>query len=78
MDCGVLICQSQAIPLAPSTYSVSAWLSDWHQDFDEKLNALSFEFRMDNDVSRRPNRSVIGDMDWPASWILNRMSDRDR
>jgi lipopolysaccharide transport system ATP-binding protein len=78
VDCGMLICQSPAIPLAPSTYNVSAWLSDWHQDFDEKLNALSFEFRMDNDVSQRPNRSVIGDMDWPASWILNRMGDCDR
>jgi lipopolysaccharide transport system ATP-binding protein len=70
VNCGLLTCQSAAIPLAPSTYNVSAWLSDWHQDFDQKLDALSFEFRVDSDVSRRPNRSVIGDMDWPASWRL--------
>jgi lipopolysaccharide transport system ATP-binding protein len=71
VNCGVLTCQAPAIPLAPATYSVSAWLSDWHQDFDQKLDALSFEFRIDTDISRRPNRSVIGDMDWPASWRLD-------
>ena len=70
VNCGVLTCQAPSIPLAPSTYSVSAWLSDWHQDFDQKLDALSFEFKVDTDTSRRPRRSVIGDMDWPASWDL--------
>jgi lipopolysaccharide transport system ATP-binding protein len=70
---GILTCQAPSIPLAPSTYSVSVWLSDWHQDFDQKLDALSFEFKTDIDVSRRPNRSVIGDMDWPASWRLDRL-----
>jgi hypothetical protein len=70
VDSGVLMCEAPGIPLTPSTYSLSAWLSDWHQDFDEKLNALSFEFRLQKEISRRPNRGVIGDMDWPASWRL--------
>jgi lipopolysaccharide transport system ATP-binding protein len=74
-DRGVLICQSPSIPLAPSIYTVSAWLGDWQQDFDEKLNVLSFDFRMDSDISQRPHASVIGHMDWPASWKLNGLDE---
>ncbi|MGB6719670.1 MAG: ABC transporter ATP-binding protein [Terracidiphilus sp.] len=74
VDSGVLMCEAPGIPLTPSTYSLSAWLSDWHQDFDEKRDALSFEFRLQKEISRRPNRGVIGDMDWPASWRLEQPS----
>ena len=70
-DCGVLSCQAAAIPLMPSMYTISAWLGDWHQDFDEKLDVLSFDFRPDRCISLRPSPSVIGHMDWPASWELN-------
>jgi len=70
-DSGVLSCQATAIPLIPSTYTISAWLGDWHQDFDEKLNILSFDFRPDSCISLRPSPIVIGHMDWPASWKLN-------
>jgi lipopolysaccharide transport system ATP-binding protein len=70
VDSGVLMCEAPGIPLAPLTYNLSAWLSDWHQDFDEKLDVLSFDFRTEAEMTRRPNRGVIGDMDWPASWRL--------
>jgi lipopolysaccharide transport system ATP-binding protein len=50
-------------------YTLSVWLGDWHQDFDEKLNVLSFDFRPDTDIVwARPNSSVIGHVDWPATW----------
>jgi lipopolysaccharide transport system ATP-binding protein len=70
VDSGVLMCEAPGISLALSIYNVSAWLSDWHQDFDEKLDVLSFDLETQAEVSWRSNRGVIGDMDWPASWRL--------
>jgi lipopolysaccharide transport system ATP-binding protein len=65
---GTLVCRSDGIPLGPSTYIMSAWLGDWHQDYDQKSNVLSFSFKPDNVTSVRPAPSLIGHMDWPASW----------
>jgi lipopolysaccharide transport system ATP-binding protein len=67
---GALTCHSSSLPLVPSTYTVSAWLGDWHQDFDQKLSALSFYFKPHIDVSLRPHPSAAGHVDWQASWKL--------
>jgi lipopolysaccharide transport system ATP-binding protein len=67
---GVLICTSGAMPLVPSVYTVSAWLGDWYQDFDEKLDVLSFHFRPEDDNPLRPNPTAVGHMDWRASWTF--------
>jgi len=69
---GALICQSSSLPLVPSTYTLSAWLAEWHQDLDEKLNVVSFDFKPNSDVSLRPHPNAIGHVDWPASWKLAR------
>ena len=61
------------LPLAPSIYTISVWLCDWHQDFDEKRDILSFEFRKEGESRLRPNPSLIGYVDWPASWKFQKM-----
>src|SRR5581483_5538502 len=50
---GVLTCHAPSLPLIPSKYTISAWLGDWYQEYDQKLNALSFDFKPDSDTSLR-------------------------
>ena len=70
-DRGVLTCRSTGIPLIPSSYLVSVWLSDWHHDFDVKRDILSFQFRPGHSTMRRPPPSVNGYLEWPAVWGLH-------
>ena len=72
---GTVLCEAKSLPLAPSSYRVSVFLSDWHEDYDEKLDVLSFEFRMDADVTQRPPASVIGHIDWVPTWRLVNSDD---
>jgi lipopolysaccharide transport system ATP-binding protein len=65
---GKVTCQSLRIPLVPGHYTVSVWLGDWYQDFDEKHNILAFDFFPERIDPLRPNPNLIGHMDWPASW----------
>ncbi len=67
-DTGVLICKSTAMPLVPSTYTLSVWLGDWYQDFDRKRDALSFHFRPETYMPARPISA--GHVDWPATWRI--------
>jgi lipopolysaccharide transport system ATP-binding protein len=65
---GILTCDCTDLPLAPSTYTISAWLGDWHQEFDEKRDFLSFDFRKDSAHRLRLDPSLTGYVDWPACW----------
>jgi lipopolysaccharide transport system ATP-binding protein len=67
---GVLTCASAALPLLPGVYTLSAWLSSWHEDFDEKLDVMSFSFRADAGGGQRPALEVTGPVDWPADWTV--------
>jgi len=67
---GAVICEAKSLPLAPGAYRVSVWLSDWTQDFEEKLDVLSFEFRIDADSSQRPPTSTLGHLDWAPKWKM--------
>ncbi len=69
-DRGVLTCHATALPLIPSSYLLSVWLSDWHQDFDVKRDILSFQFRPGHSAMRRPPPSANGYLEWPAVWDL--------
>nr|UXE45145.1 vitamin B12 import ATP-binding protein BtuD [uncultured bacterium] len=71
---GTLECSASSLPLLPSTYTLSGWLGDWHQDFDQKLNVLSFDFNPNAEVSLRPDPNAIGHIDWHASWTVNEAS----
>jgi lipopolysaccharide transport system ATP-binding protein len=67
---GVLTCRSTALPLIPSSYLISVWLSDWHHDLDVKRNILSFQFRPGHSTMLRPPPSANGYLEWPAVWGL--------
>jgi lipopolysaccharide transport system ATP-binding protein len=69
---GILTCDCTDLPLAPSTYTISAWLGDWHQEFDEKRDFLSFDFRKDSAHCLKLDPSLTGYVDWPASWEFRR------
>jgi lipopolysaccharide transport system ATP-binding protein len=74
---GTLVCRASSIPLASSTYTLSAFLGDWHQHFDEKINALSFDFKPDANVTLRPPLGAIGFLDWPAWWNFDVPNEED-
>src|SRR5205823_1966671 len=71
---GTVICEAKSLPLAPAVYRVSVWLSDWHDDYDDRQDVLSFEFKMESNVTQRPPASVMGHTDWVATW---RMANSD-
>ena len=62
------MCEARDIPLVPSAYTLSAWLGDWYQDFDEKRDVLSFHFRPETHTLMWPGPAVAGHVDWPAAW----------
>lgn len=70
---GVLQCYAKGLPLWPGEYVLSAWLSDWHEDHDSKIDALTIRFGLDSVDNDDPNRlptSVNGHLDWPATWSI--------
>ncbi len=65
---GVLRCEARRLPIQPGTYQLSAWLGDWHEDFDAKLDVLSIHIGEEVFNTLRPPSSAVGHMDWPAVW----------
>ncbi|RUO97519.1 polysaccharide ABC transporter ATP-binding protein [Hyphomicrobium sp.] len=65
---GSLRCEAKGLPLSAGTYHISAWLADWHEDLDSKLDVLSIAFGEDASDHLRPPVSALGHLDWPASW----------
>jgi lipopolysaccharide transport system ATP-binding protein len=70
---GTVLCEAKGLPLVPSSYRVSVWLSDWYEDYEERPDVLSFDFRIDSDALHRQPPQVIGNLDWASVW---RMADR--
>ena len=67
---GTVRCEARGLPLAPSTYRVSIWLSDWHASYEEKPDAIAFDFRHDSHVAHRQPPQVIGNLDWKSTWQM--------
>ncbi len=65
---GVLRCEARALPLVPGDYTVSVWLSDWHDDFDHKLDILRVRLGEESDGGVGRPDSGVGHLDWPAVW----------
>jgi lipopolysaccharide transport system ATP-binding protein len=65
---GALTCVCPRLPLTSSRYSISVWLGNWYEDFDNKRNVLSFQFREDSGSVLRPEPITSGSLDWPAVW----------
>ena len=65
---GRLTCEAQNIPLLPGQYQVSIWLGDWHTDYDAKIDKIIISIGDENVDALRPQSSVVGHLDWPATW----------
>ncbi|MDO7840926.1 ABC transporter ATP-binding protein [Sphingomonas immobilis] len=65
---GTLICEARDLPIARGQYLVSVWLGDWYEDHDGRLDVLSIQFGDDRVDPLRPPASVIGHVEWPATW----------
>lgn len=65
---GVLRCEARQLPIRPGRYSLSAWLGDWHEDYDARIDVLSFVIGEDDAHVLRPPVSALGHLDWPAEW----------
>ncbi|MGO4685371.1 ABC transporter ATP-binding protein [Hyphomicrobium sp. 2TAF46] len=65
---GVLRCEARRLPIRPGRYSLSAWLGDWHEDYDARIDVLNFTVGADDAHSLLPPASAVGHLDWPAEW----------
>jgi len=65
---GILTCEAQSLPLWPGHYFVSVWLSDWHSDYDAKIDHLCVFVGVDSADALRPPTATIGHLEWPAAW----------
>jgi lipopolysaccharide transport system ATP-binding protein len=65
---GVLRCEARGLPITAGQYLLSAWLGDWQEDHDSKLDILSIFIGDDRIDPLRPAPSVLGHLDWPAVW----------
>ncbi len=59
------------VPIHAGIYQMSVWLGDWHCDYDEKRNFLSFAFKTGHPEVNTPNPEAIGFMDVPVNWSVN-------
>ena len=65
---GVLRLTAERLPIFSGTYNLSVWLGDWQGDYDERKDALSFEFKTGHAPSNTPSPETIGFVDVPAKW----------
>jgi len=65
---GVITAEVSALPLHSDTYRVSLFLGDAVQDYDERRDALEFDFVSTNFYPETPRLDVIGPVDLPWQW----------
>lgn len=66
---GKITCESQNTPLYPGYYLASFWLGEWQKDYDSKIDKMLISLGGDQVNALRPSPSVIGYIDWPATWM---------
>jgi lipopolysaccharide transport system ATP-binding protein len=69
---GVLRMKAAPLPVHGGVYRLSVWLGDWHTDYDEKRDVLSFEFKHGHPATNIPNPESIGFTDATAHWSILR------
>jgi lipopolysaccharide transport system ATP-binding protein len=67
---GVLRLVAKALPIHAGLYKLSVWLGDWQVDYDEKREALAFEFKNGHMAANAPNPELIGFVDPKLTWDL--------
>ncbi len=68
---GVITAEINPLPLHSDTYRVSVYLGDAGQDYDQKLEAVEFEYVSPNFYPQCPPLQVIGQIDLPWQWSIN-------
>ena len=68
VSAGTVVCEARALPLTPSSYRLSVWLADWHMDYEERADVLSFDFHIDASGVHRQPAAVMGNLDWAPTW----------
>jgi lipopolysaccharide transport system ATP-binding protein len=67
---GVITAEISHLPLHSDTYRVSFYLGDASQDFDEKRDALEFDYVSPQFYPQTPRLDVIGPIDLPWQWSV--------
>jgi lipopolysaccharide transport system ATP-binding protein len=70
LQAGVVIAELGHLPLHSDTYRVSIFLGDATQDYDEKRDALEFDFVSPRFYPQTPRLDVIGPVDLPWQWSV--------
>jgi lipopolysaccharide transport system ATP-binding protein len=68
LSSGVARMCAKHLPIVDGTYNLSVWLGDWVNDYDSRMDVLSFEFRPETTDVLRPPPEFAGYLDWPAQW----------
>ncbi|MBS0252755.1 MAG: ABC transporter ATP-binding protein [Proteobacteria bacterium] len=68
MTSGTLRCHARALPIRAGTYHLSASLADWHEELDVKQDVLTIQLGDETVSVLRPSASVVGHVEWPATW----------
>ena len=68
MSAGVITAEINPLPLHSDTYRLSIFLGDATQDYDEKRDALEFEFVSPRFHPETPPAAVIGPVDLGWQW----------
>ena len=67
---GVITAEINPLPLHSDTYRASIHLGDAVQDYDQKLDALEFDFVSPHFYPESPPLHVIGQLDLPWQWSV--------
>ena len=71
MSEGVITAEIAALPLHSDTYRASIYLGDAVQDYDQKLDAVEFDYISPNFYPQSPPLHVIGQLDLPWRWSVD-------
>ncbi len=67
---GVVTAEISPLPFHSDTYRASIYLGDAGQDYDQKLDAVEFDYISPNFYPQSPPLHVIGQLDLPWRWSV--------
>ncbi len=67
---GVITAEIEPLTLHSDTYRASVYLGDAMQDYDQKLDAVEFDYVSPNFYPQSPPLHVIGQLDLPWRWSV--------
>ena len=70
LSAGVITAEIEPLPLHSDTYRASVYLGDAVQDYDQKLDAVEFDYVSPNFYPQSPPLHVIGQLDLPWRWSV--------